>query len=308
MGSILTNMSVMTALQALSATRRAAQPARSKAPTGVRLGGAENEAAYWSIAAAIRSDDGASSSAKGALNLDASPLGLACAAMNSIIHVMGEIKLLLAGVAEACADRRKAQARIAALQGQLQSIANSASFGGQNFLSTDSSAAGYNATKSVVASFSRDSTGSVSIGTIDIDQAKLKLFDATSAPANKGILDLIDATTGFSVYNLDISAMTNSDADLTRLARLAKQVEIAIQSITEAASMLLAIQSRINLQADFATSLSDPNAPAVTALADANPVETSTISRTSRTQRRLRNQSLSIANQHSELILKLFAG
>ena len=52
-------------------------------------------------------------------------------------------------------DRTKIQSEITELQNQLQSIADSAVFSGENWLSTDSSAAGYNATKSIVSSFSR---------------------------------------------------------------------------------------------------------------------------------------------------------
>ena len=67
--------------------------------------------------------------------------------------------------------------------GQLKSISTSASFNGENWLSVNSSATGYNATKSIVASFSRDSTGAISIGTIGVDTSATKTFDAASNTA-----------------------------------------------------------------------------------------------------------------------------
>ena len=59
----------------------------------------------------------------------------------------------------------------------------------------DSGAATYNASKSIVASFSR-TDGAVSIGTIDIDVGGTKLFDADD---QSGILDVIDTTTNGGV-------------------------------------------------------------------------------------------------------------
>ncbi len=46
---------------------------------------------------------------------------------------------------------QKIQAEITQLQGQISSIAESASFSGENWLSVDSGAVGYNAAKSIVA-------------------------------------------------------------------------------------------------------------------------------------------------------------
>ena len=77
---------------------------------------------------------------------------------------------------------------------------------------------GYNATKTIVSSFSR-SGGVVTIGTITIDLGNLKLFDADD---QSGILDTQSTTTNGGVtYSVagstdavDISALTDSDADL----------------------------------------------------------------------------------------------
>ncbi len=48
----------------------------------------------------------------------------------------------------------------------------------QNFLSVDLSAVGYNATQSFVSSYSRDSTGAISIGYIDVNVADAAVFDS----------------------------------------------------------------------------------------------------------------------------------
>jgi flagellin len=304
----------MTALQVmLSMTRQAAQPVRSKAPAGIRLGSAEDDGADWSIsatirsiAASLRSDKEALSPRKPSLNLGASSLDTAFAVMKGVIEVVHQIKQGLVRAAEPYADRSRIQTDIAALQGQLESLARSASFNGHNLLSTDSSARGYNATTSVVASLSSDPTGAVSIRTIDIDQSKIKLFDATRRAADKGILDFVDAATGFSVRSLAVSALTDSDADMTKLAELAAQVDAAIQSIGAAASTLGAIQARINLQANCSAIHLGRPALDMAAPADANMNEASTTLNALPSEQQLRNQPLLVANQDSQLILKLF--
>ncbi len=63
--------------------------------------------------------------------------------MNSTISVMDKIRVRSRHRGRARAvDRAKIQTDIAALQAQLQSIANSASFNGENWLSVNSRVAG----------------------------------------------------------------------------------------------------------------------------------------------------------------------
>src|SRR5690606_8358052 len=125
-------------------------------------------------------------------------------------------------------DRAKIQAEIKQLQGQLSSNASAASFSGENWLSVDSSASGYNATKSIVGSFTRAADGSVSVGTISVDTSSTKLFDAND---QSGILDTEATTTNgsvdFAVSTLDISTLTNSDDDLEDLDQMISFVDTA---------------------------------------------------------------------------------
>src|SRR6516225_6942451 len=167
--SILTNMSAMTALQSLAQTQRDLNTVQSKISTGLKVASASDNAAYWSIATTMRSDNEALSSVQDSLNLGASTVGVANSAMTAIVSIMDQMKSDLVTAATPGVDRSKIQSDITALQAQLKSISTSASFNGENWLSADSTAAGYNANKSIVASFSRDATGAISIGTIGVD-------------------------------------------------------------------------------------------------------------------------------------------
>jgi flagellin len=311
MSSIITNVSAMTALRSLSATNMSLEKTQARVSTGLRVASAEDNAGYWSIATTMRSDKSALSTVKDALGLGAATIDVAYTATNSAIEVAKEIKNKLVAARQPGVDRTKFQAEIAELQNQLSSIGESAVFSGQNWLSVDSSAAGYNATKSVVASFTR-TNGAVTIGTISINTANVKLYDASATAV--GIVDgLRDATTGaisgtgtFSVATLSISALTDSAADLTTLEGYIKGADAAISEMTTSAATLGSAKTRVNLQKDFVSALSDALERGIGALVDADMTEESTKLQALQVQQQLGVQALSIANQSAQSILSLF--
>lgn len=221
MSSINTNYAAMSALQNLQQTSKQMLEVQNRISSGFKVANAEDNAAYWSIATTMRSDNKALSTVQDALGLGSATVNVAYTAVKSSIDIVSELKAKLVAAREPGLDRTKIQTEVKELQNQLKSISDSASFSGQNWLSVDSSSAGYNATKSIVASFTRDSAGAVTVGTIAVDTAKTKLYDSSTTAA--GILDASrDATgavaaTGASVDSLDISALTDSAADLATL-------------------------------------------------------------------------------------------
>ena len=141
--SIMTNASALTALQSLSATNRALEMTQARISTGYRVAEAADNAAYWSIATTMRSDNQALSTVQDALGLGASKVDTAYTAMNKAIDTVDEIKVkLVAAVGASPADKDKIQTEIAALQKQLKSYADSATFSGANWLSVNATVAG----------------------------------------------------------------------------------------------------------------------------------------------------------------------
>jgi flagellin len=306
MSTIHTNASAMMALQALNGTNRMLEVTQSHISTGYRVASAEDNAAYWSIATTMRSDSLALSTVKDALGLGSATIDVAYTAINSSIDIVSKIKAKLVAARQPGVDRAKIQAEVTQLQDQLRGIAESAVFSGENWLSVDSSSAGYNPTKTVVSSFSR-SNGVVSVGTIAIDIASTELFDAAD---QSGILDLEDTTNNggiaYSVVTLDISALTDSANDLADLEQMVGWVDQAIANMTKSASDLGAVKQRVNLQKDFVTTLIDAISRGVGALVDANMNEESTRLQALQVQQQLGVQALGIANQNSQNILALF--
>ena len=311
MNSIMTNTSAMTALQTLNQTNKALETTQARISTGYSVSSASDNAAYWSIATTMRSDNKSLSSVQDALGLGAAKADIAQTAIESSIDVVSEMKAKLVAAREPGVDRTKIQGEIKALQNQLKSTANAASFSGENWVSVKSDAAGFNATKSIVASFTGGAT--VSIGTIDVDVTKTKLFDATAVVADKGILDKT-RTVGSAgpqqfvgdISTMDISTLTNSADDLKKLENMITATNTGISEMTDGASVLGSANKRIDMQKDFVTNLMDAIDRGIGQLVDADMTKESSRLKALQTQQQLGIQSLSIANSSSQNVLSLF--
>ncbi len=310
MDSIKTNFAAMTALQSLQSTNKEMLKTQSRISTGFRVATAEDNASYWSIATTMRSDNKALSTVKDALGLGSATIDVAYTALTSSIDVASEIKSKLVAARQPGVDRVKIQSEVTELQNQLKSIGDSSTFSGQNWLSVDSSAAGYNATKTIVGSFSRDASGNVSIGTISVDTSSIKLYDSDATAV--GIVDgLRDSTgaiaaSGTSVADMDISALTDSSGDLTTLEDYIKGVDTAIKEMTTSATNLGSVKQRVGLQKEFVNSLSQAIDRGIATLVDADMSEESTKLQALQVQQQLGIQAMSIANSSTQNILSLF--
>jgi flagellin len=328
----MTNASALTALQSLSATNRALQTTQARISTGYRVAEASDNAAYWSIATTMRSDNAALSTVQDALGLGASKVDTAYTAMSKVVETVNDMKAkVVAAYGASPADKEKIQTEIAALQIQLQSYASSATFSGANWMSVNATAAGghtadgvHNTVK-IVSSFNRDASGTVTLGTIDIDVQSIKLYDA-GATTNEtmGILEgvrlgttglrddtavtpvanaAIAATDGYGISTFSVDGF--SDAQIEQMIKV---VDIALAELTTAATNLGSLKKQVDLQKQFTSSLMDSIERGVGQLVDADMNKESTRLQALQVQQQLGIQSLSIANSNSQSILALFQG
>ncbi|MDX0756797.1 flagellin [Sinorhizobium medicae] len=197
MTSILTNVAAMAALQTLRGIDSNMEETQARVSSGLRDGTASDNAAYWSIATTMRSDNMALSAVQDALGLGAAKVDTAYAGMENAVEVVKEIRAKLVAATEDGVDKAKIQEEIEQLKQQLTSIATAASFSGENWLQADITTP---VTKSVVGSFVRDSSDVVSVKTIDyVLDGNSVLFDTVG---NTGILD--------KVYDVSESSVTLS--------------------------------------------------------------------------------------------------
>lgn len=334
MNSINTNFAAMTALQSLNQTNKSMLETQSRISSGERVSSAADNAAYWSMATTMRSDNRSLSAVSDALGLGAATIDVGYTAMNSAIDVAQEMKAKLVAAREPGVDRAKVQAEIDTLQDQMRSIASAASFAGENWLSVDTGHAtsGYNATENVVSSFTRDASG-VKVGLIAIDisstylfnantdgagaagtatadqlgilgSARLNAVDAAAGGVNAGTIDAAGTITVASADGtgeIDISTATDAEID-----DYISAVDNALQEMTTAATDLGASKKRIDLQKDFVGALMDSIDRGISTLVDADMNEESTRLQALQVQQQLGIQALSIANSSAQNILSLF--
>jgi flagellin len=285
----MTNASALTALQSLKVTNKQLETTQARISTGYRVASASDNAAYWSIATTMRSDNKALSAVQDALGLGAGKIDTAYTAMNNAIKVIDDIKAKLITARGASEDNQsKIQAEISVLQGQLSSTAVGANYAGTNILATDDTDP-----LEVVSSYNRASDGTTSVTTISIDITTVTLTAADGTAG--GLLD--------DVMLIDVTA-----ADATTIDGFLTDLEEALASMANAAADLGAAKTRIDLQKDFVSNLMDSIDRGVGQLVDADMNKESTRLQALQVQQQLGIQALSIANQNAQSILALFQG
>jgi flagellin len=320
MTSIMTNGAAMAALQTLRTINTSMEQTQARISSGYRVETAADNAAYWSIATTMRSDNMALSTVQDALGLGAAKVDTSYSAMSASINVISEIQAKLVAASEPGVDKSKINKEMSELKNQLEAAAQSASFSGENWL--------YNAgaaelgVKSIVGSFNRSSNGSVSVTTLDYDTKESVMIDladpsrgqltkdiTVNAPDGNGgtapaTYYLIAAKGGVTATGLPITLDKNTKPE--EIAGMLSAVNEILSGLTDAASTLGAITKRIDLQEGFVANLIDVIDKGVGRLVDADMNEESTRLKALQTQQQLGIQSLSIANTNSENILKLF--
>ncbi|WP_296742810.1 flagellin [Mesorhizobium sp.] len=292
MASIMTNAAALTALQSLNNTNNQLQITQARISTGYRVATASDNAAYWSIATSMRSDNKAISSVQDALGLGAGKVDTAYTAITNIKDQVDAIKAKLVTARGASQDdQQKIATEIKAIQEQIKSSVTNASYAGSNLLQNDGTAA---SDLNIVASYNRTGT-TVAIDTINVAASDTQVLDTAGTG---GIVGGLLATSFF-----DPSTTAVSDANVDTAL---DSVETALGKLGTGAAYLGAAKSRIDTQKSFLSNLSDSIDKGVGALVDADMNKESTRLQALQVQQQLGIQALSIANSNSQSILSLF--
>ncbi|WP_137130443.1 flagellin [Rhizobium sp. FY34] len=300
MTSILTNAGAIAALSTLRDLSLSMGATQAAVATGMRIDTADDDAAYWSIATTMRSDTKTISAVVDTLNLSDATVGVAYAGMSSTIQVLDELKSKLVAAHGEGVDLGKVQKEISQLQDQIVSIAASASFNEGNWLQTDVTDLNdpLQSETALIASYARESYG-VSINTMQIDMAETSLFNSTGGGLMQA--DPTDPETNGHAL-LDIDIVTNPGLRTEYLA----YVDVVNERVIDAAAELGALQSRLQIQADFSKELLDSLDTGVGRLVDADLNEESSRLKALQTREQLGTQTLSIANASSQALMQLF--
>ncbi|MGV2347805.1 MAG UNVERIFIED_CONTAM: flagellin, partial [Methylobacterium ajmalii] len=134
MTSLLTNNAAMTALTTLKSINSQLDTTSNRVSTGQRVSAASDNAAYWSIATSVRTDNASLSAVKDSLGLGSSSVDTAYNGLNSIITDLQNIRGKLQSALTPGVDRAKVQTEISAIQSKMKATADSSNASGQNWL------------------------------------------------------------------------------------------------------------------------------------------------------------------------------
>ncbi|MBT9368520.1 flagellin [Rhizobium sp. CSW-27] len=323
MTSIITNTGAMVALKTLRDVSRQLEVTQDRMASGLRVGQSSQNAAYWSIAATMRSDDKALAAVQDAMNLGAATADTAYAGLDSSIDVVDEIKSKLIAAREPGVDKDKVNKEIDQLKQQLVSITDAASFNGVNWLKISD---GSDTTAKVAASFYRSVDRSVFMETITLDLVSSDgtvtalvdnrststnggggIFTSTQFATNVGaasnyVLVANQSNTSASAVEIAIGEATTAD----QLDDMIAVVDEMLQMMADAGANIGSVQSRVDLQLDYVYKLRDWMKGGISTLVDADMDEEATRLKALTTQEQLATQALSIANTEQQNILSLF--
>ncbi|MEP3497227.1 MAG: flagellin, partial [Lentilitoribacter sp.] len=321
--SIMTNNAALAALQTMRSINMDLETTQSRISSGYKVETAKDNSAYWSIATTMRSDNKALGTVQDALGLGAAKVDTAYTGMNSSMEVVSEIKAKLVAAREPGVDKDKINNELTELKNQLQSISESASFSGENWLKNADTATASD--KDIVGSFNRAADGTVSVTKLSVDVSGMILIDTVGA--QRGALTAAYAgaspsgslgTAGDNWVLIDVPASTgvttavgteitldNNTAD-SDIDEMISVVDHIYSLMTDSASNLGAVNSRIEMQESFVGKLMDSIDKGVGRLVDADMNEESTRLKALQTQQQLGVQALSIANSASQNIMSLF--
>ena len=319
MTSLMTNSAAIAALDTLRSINSGLNETQNRVSSGYRVETAADNAAYWSIATTMRSDNKALAAVEDALGLGAAKTDTAYTGMEAAIDVVTEIKAKLVAAREPGVDKEKINKELTELKSQLQSISESASFSGENWLYNESTTAV--GTKEMVGSFVRAADGTVSVELLSFDAATSVLIDTDNA--TRGLLtkdysvsvDVAGTATTMTYFLIDADSTTTATGAVVELSSatdddevegMISAVDAMLADMTDAAATLGATNSRLEMQTDFVADLRDVIDTGVGRLVDADMNEESTRLKALQTQQQLGIQALSIANSNSENILSLF--
>ncbi|AWB19629.1 flagellin [Methylobacterium currus] len=221
MTSLLTNNAAMTALTTLKNINQQLDTTSNRVSTGQRVSAASDNAAYWSIATTVRTDNASLGAVKDSLGLGSSSVDTAYNGLNSILSDLQNMRSKLQTALSPGVDRTKVQTEIAAIQSKMKATADSSNSSGQNWLSVNSATTNtaYQATQNVVGGFARTANGTITFSQVSVDVQNIKLYDtnSTSVTTAASAAQFVGSTalTGTTGFRPGAAAGTAGTADFS---------------------------------------------------------------------------------------------
>lgn len=312
------NATSSSALALISGTSKAYETTQTRVATGKKVEDAADNAAYWSIATTMKSDNLSLSSAEDATGLSAAVADTAALGVQQATSLVADIQAKLIMSKAVGADKDAINTDITQLKQQLSTVADSSSFNGQNWLKLGASETP--SVKQMVSSVGSDANGNLAVNVINFDTANSALVSENDA--NDGILtraytSISSDGTANDYYLLNANSKTSASSSAKEIAisgttsnsdidGMISATKTMLYGLTNAGAAIGATQSRISAGSDFLKDLQDVNIASIGRLTDANLEEEATKQSSQKVQTQLQTVGLNIANAQQRSITQLF--
>lgn len=320
MTKILSSSYVQSALQTLLFSADNLQKTQLRASSGLKVAEAADNAGYWSTSQKLKSEGKVLTSVGDALTLGAAKVDTTYESVSSMIELLDKIKTQLTTAKEPSADRDSINASLSSLKSNLESVAKSASFSGDNWLYNNNEQ--LVESKSIPYSYKKGADGAITLQYLTIKTSETTLVDSsdprrgvltsavdaaqlnpqgTATPRDYYLLH-IDGTTAPAGTEIKVSADTTQE-QLDDMISVVSDLSRKVQGL---GSSLGTMSSRINQQTSFVKGMGDSLDLSVSRLIDADMTEESTKLAAYKSQRELAVEMVSMANSFRRSLNDLF--
>lgn len=312
------NPTASSALSLLGGTSRAVTDTASRVASGREVQKAADNAAYWSIATTMKSSNLSLSSAEDAQAFSAAIADTASVGMQAATDIMSEIQSKLILAKSPGVDKSVVNKEISQLKEQLNTVVDSSSFNGQNWLKTG--AGETPKVQSMVGSVTSDKSGDVSINVIDFDKGKSTLVakgNAADGVLTRTYSGITQSGAAYDYYLLNAGSTTPNGPGAKEIALSStttnEEIDGMISSMNSMMSRMIdggaeigSTSRRIASNADFLQKLQDVTQTGIGRLVDANMGEEAARLSSQSAQQQLQTIGLNITNASMGQSLALF--
>ncbi len=315
--SIHYNSQARSAEKLLRGAEKASALGQERLASGLRIGAAKDNAAYWSLSRAMSGDVATLNVVRDGLSQSLAVVDTAMAAAAPVLKGLDRIKeIFTIGRQATPAEALVYDREIRSIADMLESTVKSASFGGVNLLYR---VTGMATTRSFVGGLQRSGNGSLGINrmTLNLSQTVLIDEDKTGGLMSMTYFDRYNYTGGarlfagygtgalfLAFYNSQTGALFNTNWRIAN-SDMIEQIGTAVR---DGFATLGAFQKRLETQRDYVEQLAALQGRGIGRLVNADLTQESARLRAEETRRQLAVQSLSIANGMPGLSLQRLLG
>ncbi|PLS21166.1 flagellin [Neptunicoccus cionae] len=310
MTSIITNTSAMNALSALREVNDNMATTQDRISSGLKVGSAKDNAAYFQISETMKGDSSAYASINEGLTLTKNSVATARLGSETIQDLAQQFLDKVAFAQGAAGGQTEIENDLKELVKQMETTLSQSTFNGDDLLSAGTYASVTAA--AIDATDGSETTAAANAGTVSTDRSVV-----TGITRAGGTY----ATTDIAVGAYDMASLVGSFAGVASgfataaetaatgeafLAGVLATTEGYLTSVTDIATKLGQSEKSIENQQEFLNKLTDNIDSGVGSMIDADMEEEAARLQALQTQQQLATQSLSIANQAPSNVLSLF--